>query len=42
MDRERVIELRNIKADSQYDWYRCDKVAIFNPLKMLLTIGKVL
>jgi hypothetical protein len=42
MDRERVIELRNIKADSQYDWYRCDKIAIFNPLKMLLTIGKML
>ena len=42
MDRQRVTELRNIEVDTKYDWYRCDKVVVFDPLKMLLTIGKML
>jgi len=42
MDRKRVTDLRNVEMDPKYEWYRIDEIKVFNPVKMLLTIGKVL
>ena len=42
MDRDRVTVLRNMEIDPKYEWYRVDKIKVFNPVKMVLTIGKVL
>ncbi len=42
MDRERVLHLRNLELNHKFNWYRCDKVNVFNPINLGLTLSKLL
>jgi|TARA_Y100000034_G_C6789345_1_gene353298 hypothetical protein len=42
MDRDRVTALRNMEIDPQFEWYRIDQIKAFNPMQMVLTLGKLL
>jgi hypothetical protein len=41
MDTKRVVELRNIEYDKEFEWHRVDQVKLFDPLKMAATLGKL-
>ena len=41
MDRDRVIELRNVDIDSKYDWHRADNIVVFEPSEMITTLKKL-
>ena len=40
-DAARVIKLRNVKHDEEYEWHRIDNVKVFNPSTMISTISKL-
>ena len=41
MDIARIVELRNVKYNEEYEWYRADSVKVFDPTSMSKTLGKL-
>ena len=42
MDLNRIVSLRNIEYDVVWDWYRIDKIRVFEPSKMIATLNNLI